>query len=199
VGVKHGYSAESPVLGWTHGSLSLRCKANHISALLSVNDFREGIAMRWSDVLEDKSLRDLPYKIELNQWGKIEMTPASNKHGYFEMEIGTALKNQLPQGKIIAECSIQTEKGVKVADVAWCSPEFSKEHGLETPFTKAPEICVEIVSPSNMRAEMEEKIRLYLSAGAQEVWLVFEDGKIEFHTSQGQVSGSCYAVTIALD
>jgi hypothetical protein len=36
--------------------------------------------MRWSEVLQNETLRDLPYKIELNQWGKIEMTPASDNH-----------------------------------------------------------------------------------------------------------------------
>ncbi len=33
--------------------------------------------MKWQDVLLDKTLQDLPYKIELNEYGKIEMSPAS--------------------------------------------------------------------------------------------------------------------------
>ena len=31
--------------------------------------------MQWQDVLADKSLQDLPYKIELNEKGNIEMSP----------------------------------------------------------------------------------------------------------------------------
>lgn len=33
--------------------------------------------MQWLDDLADQSLHDLPYKIELNEKGIIEMTPAS--------------------------------------------------------------------------------------------------------------------------
>ena len=32
--------------------------------------------MKWQEVLEDKSLQDLTYKIELNRWGQIVMSPA---------------------------------------------------------------------------------------------------------------------------
>ena len=154
--------------------------------------------MRWSDVLGDKSLRDLPYKIELNEWGKIEMTPASNKHGNYESKIAFQLQSQLPDGETITECSIETNKGVKVADVAWCSQAFLEKHGFETPFTEAPEICVEILSPSNMREEMQEKIRLYLDRGATEVWLVYEDGQVEFYNRSGAVTKSQFDISIAL-
>ena len=33
--------------------------------------------MQWQEVLADKSLHDLPYKIELNEKGLIEMPPVS--------------------------------------------------------------------------------------------------------------------------
>jgi Uma2 family endonuclease len=155
--------------------------------------------MRWSDVLQDKTLRDLPYKIELNERGKIEMTPASNKHGYYESEIAYLLRSQLPEGKVITECSIETAKGVKVADVAWCSEEFLKRFGFTTPFVEAPEICVEIMSPSNSRAELEEKMQLYFDRGAKEVWIAFEDGNIEYYKQTGRILKSDFHVTVSLD
>ncbi len=31
--------------------------------------------MTWEEVCDDPRLQDLPYKIELNQWGNIEMSP----------------------------------------------------------------------------------------------------------------------------
>jgi len=43
--------------------------------------------MQWSDVLNDKSLSNLPYKIELNEYGQIVMSPASNQHGFLQVEI----------------------------------------------------------------------------------------------------------------
>jgi len=37
----------------------------------------ETLALRWAEVMRDPSLQNLPYKIELNARGKIEMSPAS--------------------------------------------------------------------------------------------------------------------------
>ena len=34
--------------------------------------------MTWQDVLDHPSLQDLPFKIELNAWGQIVMSPPSN-------------------------------------------------------------------------------------------------------------------------
>jgi len=36
----------------------------------------EALTLRWAEVCRDASLENLPYKIELNAWGKIEMSPA---------------------------------------------------------------------------------------------------------------------------
>lgn len=69
--------------------------------------------MQWSEVIDSPYFKNLPFKIELNRYGKIEMMPASNKQGRLQPQIGTLI-----------ECSIQTIEGVKVADVAWCSNLF---------------------------------------------------------------------------
>ena len=37
--------------------------------------------MNWIEVCQNKALQDLPFKIELNEWGQITMTPASNQPG----------------------------------------------------------------------------------------------------------------------
>ena len=39
--------------------------------------------MNWQEVCDDPHLQDLPYKVELNRFGQILMSPASNEHGYF--------------------------------------------------------------------------------------------------------------------
>jgi len=43
-------------------------------------------------------LQNLPYKIELNQKGNIEMSPASNKHGFLQSKIAFLLQQTLLQG-----------------------------------------------------------------------------------------------------
>ena len=90
-------------------------------------------------------------------------------------------------------CSIQTADGVRVPDVAWCSDEFLTAYGESTPFPKAPEICIEVVSPSNSRPEMERKIGLFLDAGAQEVWLVSRES-FEFYGLEGRRERSVFGI-----
>lgn len=132
--------------------------------------------MQWADVLKNPWLQNLPFKIELNRWGRIEMSPASNQHGAMQVDIATELRKRRG-GKVLVECSIQTTDGVRVADVAWISNKRLQTLGWTTPFPSAPELCVEIMSPGNTWAEMHMKAGLYLEAGATEVWVVAPDGK----------------------
>lgn len=147
--------------------------------------------MDWASVINDPFLKDLPFKIELDKWGKILMSPASNSHGSLQFETGAKIRDSKKgKGKVITECSIQTREGVKVADVAWASDSFIEKFGFETPYKRAPEICVEVVSPSNSQGEIDEKIELYLSKGAHEVWIVNEDGKTRYYTYEGEIEVS---------
>jgi Uma2 family endonuclease len=154
--------------------------------------------MQWSEVVDNPYFENLPFKIELNRYGKIEMTPASNKHGRIQLSIGALLERKLKHGEALIECSIQTGEGVKVADIAWCSKAFIKQHGYETPYTQAPEICVEIVSPSNSKEEMVNKAGLYLQAGAEEVWVVWEDGAVDYYGRTGKLDQSTYGLGVKL-
>jgi len=149
--------------------------------------------MEWSEVINNPVLQDLPFKIELNKFGKILMSPASNSHGRTQVRVATNLTNKLPNGEVIAECSIQTSEGVKVADVVWASNDFINTFGYQTPYPKAPEICVEIVSPSNSKAEIAEKVELHLAKGANEVWIAYEKGTIETYTHTGRIEKSIIA------
>ena len=101
--------------------------------------------MRWSEVLASPYLKNLPFKIELNQFGQVLLSPTSNVHGALKGDIGHALKSKLKHGMAFFNCSIQTRDGVKVADVAWASDEFLTRHGDATPFPQSPELGVEIV------------------------------------------------------
>ena len=146
--------------------------------------------MDWANVIANPYLQNLPFKIELNKWGKILMSPASNHHGILQSEAVYYLRRKLPSGRVIAECSVKTDDGVKVADVAWASDEFMRRNGETTPYEEAPEICIEIVSPSNSREEMKEKIALYLAKGALEVWICADDGTVSHFARDGQITRS---------
>jgi Uma2 family endonuclease len=158
----------------------------------------EFLIARWGELCRDPSLEDLPYKIELNAWGKLEMSPASNRHGRLQIAIGAEFTRQLPDGVAISECSILTRIGIRAPDVVWGSADFMKAYGEITPYMRAPEICVEIISPSNVQAEIDEKIGAYLAAGAVEVWLVSEEGQIRYVGPSGDKSRSAFPVAITL-
>jgi len=137
----------------------------------------------WTEICDDPSLRDLPFKIETNRYGTIMMSPAKGWHGDLQVEIAFLLRQLLPGGRVITEAPIQTTDGVKVADVAWFTKERLKPIRRDTVYSIAAEICVEVISDSNNREEMLGKMKLYFAAGTSEVWLCGEEGEMEFFTS----------------
>ena len=146
--------------------------------------------MTWAELCEDKRLQDLPFKIELDRFGKIIMSPTRNIHGYFASEIARLLMEFMKRGKTLVECAVETADGTKVADVAWVSPETFEIIKPELSCSVAPEICVEVLSPSNQANEMEFKKQLYLRAGAKEYWVCDEEGRIRFFNASGGLQKS---------
>lgn len=136
----------------------------------------------WEQVLDDPSLQDLPYKVETNKQGQIILSPHKLRHGRAQFRIGTLLEEFAEAGEVIVEAAIETEDGVKVADVVWMSEarwRSMPEDAAAAPV--APEICVEVLSRANTATEMEGKRRLYFEQGAQEVWLCDEKGRVTFY------------------
>ncbi|MGC8495551.1 MAG: Uma2 family endonuclease [Syntrophobacteraceae bacterium] len=147
--------------------------------------------MKWCEVVEHPSLKDLPFKIETNEWGKIMMAPASYSHGVYQGEIEAWLRKLSKEGRVSPECPVETSKGTKVADVAWASPAFLKRHGIKKiELPESPEVVVEIASPSNSAAELEEKRLLYFEKGAREFWLCDEGGRMRLFTPMGELERS---------
>jgi putative restriction endonuclease len=163
-------------------------------ARLSRAELRE----RWLRMIEDPLLAAIPYKVELNEKGAIEVSPASNRHAVLQAFVTSELRGRRPDGTTMTECSVETRIGVRVPDVAWASPEFVARHGVTTPFPSAPEICVEVLSPSNTAAQMSEKAAAYLEAGASEVWLVSDDRGIEIITKRGARASSAFGMDLVL-
>jgi Uma2 family endonuclease len=99
---------------------------------------------------------------------------------------------------VLTECCIVTGIGIRVPDVVWASADFMTAYGEITPYTRAPEICVEILSPSNVQAEIEAKTQAYLEAGAEEVWLVREDGAVRYFGHEGEKRASGFPISVRL-
>ncbi len=136
---------------------------------------------RWAALLADPELTKFEGRIETDRHGHIIMSPPpAPAHGSFQAEIAFQLRNRLSHGRVLTECPVSTADGVKAADVAWASPERMEELCGRPCFVQAPEICVEVLSPANSDAEIQEKTALYFDAGAVEVWLCDLSGRMKF-------------------
>ena len=136
---------------------------------------------RWDEIIADPALKDLPYKVETNARGQIVLSPHKNRHSDLQTALFQLLQRHAPDGHISVEYALATPRGVKVPDVVWMSAERRDEmRATGDPSTLAPELCVEVLSPNNRWANIEEKIELYREAGADEVWVVDTDRQVRF-------------------
>ncbi len=137
---------------------------------------------RWDEVCAVPELRQHQGKIETDRFGGLIMCfPSEYSHGRWQLKIGSLLIDLLADGDATVETPISTSAGMKVADVAWASRKRLLKIGGRKALSAAPEICVEVVSPSNTRNEIDEKRRLYFEAGAKEVWICDRQGSLRFY------------------
>src|SRR5205823_159597 len=111
-------------------------------------------------------------------------------HGSHSFRIARLLEKHLPKGEVVVECAVSTSDGTKEADVAWLSPERWAEVAEDSSCKIAPEICAEVLSPSNTAKEMLYKKDLYLAAGAMEYWLCDKAGHLRFFNVTGELPKS---------
>ena len=141
---------------------------------------------RWTEVLSDPVWRDHPYRIETNEFGQIVMTPpAGGPHSCRQGKICFELRNRMG-GQAMPECPVSTAAGVKAVDVGWYSADRYASVRGQIAFETAPEICVEVISPSNTDDEMRTKRELYFDAGAKECWLCDDSGRMSYYASESR-------------
>jgi len=151
---------------------------------------RAELRERWRQLADNQVVAAIPCKVELNEKGAIEVSPPTVRHAFVQGFLTRELAHQRPEGTTLPECPIETDIGMRVADVVWVSPERMEQHRDEKHFRVAPDLCVEVLSATNTQIEMAEKTAAYLAAGAKEVWIVDDNGIPEIHTSAGRVSAS---------
>ena len=150
------------------------------------------MGMTWREICNDPVLAELPFKIESDEWGNIIMSPpAGAEHSGFQGEIIASLLQLLPSGRARPQYPLQTAKGVKAIDVVWVSRARLKQKpkGFLVHLI-APEVCVEVLSPRNSRAEIDQKIRFYFERGAQECWVCDRKGNMSFFAPSGRIGCS---------
>ena len=150
------------------------------------------MGMTWEEICEDPVVASLPYRVESDQWGNIIMSPPPGmNHSRQQSKIIHLLDRLLKGGEALAEFPLQTSKGVKGIDAVWISTKkLSRQTKPDDVASIAPEICVEVISPSNQRGEIEQKMTLYFERGALECWTCDQKGKITFFNPAGSIPRS---------
>ena len=115
----------------------------------------------------------VPY--ELHQGELVAMTQPKHKHKVFQRRIARLLEQQAGQfGDVMMEYGFRgtPEYDSRSADVALLSAQrYIEALELDEVFG-APELIVEVLSPSNRAGEMDEREVFCLTHGCQSFWLV---------------------------
>ncbi len=150
--------------------------------------------LTWEEIIESPMLPDdLGWKVETDAQNRIIMSPApSRQHQNYGLQIVLLLTRLLPHGRAFYETGVKTRNGTRIPDVGWVSDERRSQQGTGPSYSPIPEICVEVISPSNSRREIKEKTQRYLDAGASEVWTCAQNGNMSFFNAEGQIDCSVF-------
>jgi len=130
---------------------------------------------------------------ELVRGEVIETMPPGGRHGIIAAEIVFRLRDWIRQG---AGGYVGVESGfilarnpdtVRAPDVFYVRADRLPKGGVPEAFwDMAPDLAIEIVSPSESADEVREKVRDYLAAGTPLVWVIYpRSQEVLAHTPDG--------------
>lgn len=156
---------------------------------------RDDLLRRWRALADAP---DSPDYFELNEFGELIMSPRpSPGHQAVASEVAFQLRNQLGP-RAATEVSIVTDRGVRCPDVIWMPSERWVACKGQHPLEVVPDLCVDVLSPSNTREEIAMKIRAYLRGGAREAIVVGLQGEIECFGAEGKRETSALGIVLEL-
>jgi len=146
--------------------------------LLTVEDF-----MRLPESVDTKDVR-----YELVEGELITMSPGMLPHNLIRDNLLVVLRAYIANrklGTVVSEQPFQVSKRtVRVPDVAFV--QAGRELASDRPIEGAPDLAVEVVSPSNTPREIEQRISDYFAAGCKRVWVFhLEHQEVYFHGLAG--------------
>ena len=120
------------------------------------------------------------YRYELVKGKLRKIPPAGFEHGTRTMAIGWRLAQYVSENRL--GCVLAAETGFRISqnpdtvrapDVAFVRQASIDQQGMHTGYWDgAPDLAVEIISPSDTYAEVVEKVDEWLRAGCAMVWVV---------------------------
>lgn len=132
-------------------------------------------------------------RYELVDGKVVEMAPANEEHGAVALNIGTEFNlysRQHGTGRATVETGHVLRRGpdtVRGPDVTFFLVGKNEWENLSNRFSSiAPDIAVEVFSPSNTHTEMRRKVAEYLAAGSQRVWIAYPSTRsVAVHRADG--------------
>jgi Uma2 family endonuclease len=122
-----------------------------------------------------------------------EMTPAGSEHGFIQLRLAARLTAYVETHQLGATFSSDTgfvltrdPDTVRSPDLAFVGRKRIDEMGIPPGYWPgAPDLAVEVVSPSDRYSDVEEKVQEWLAAGARLVWVVNPAGRcVTVHRSR---------------
>lgn len=146
-------------------------------------------------------LKDDGRKYELVD-GEAKFVPAGWKHDIIGGNVIFALKPYAEGRGFVASSQAgfrMTSKNIRCPDVSFTLYEHVPDDEPTDGFADfAPDLCIEIISPYEDRADMQRKLEEYFASGAKQVWHMFpEEQRILVYTSP--VESKTYAAEDEID
>jgi len=127
-----------------------------------------------------EQLPDNGTRHELDEGELISMPSPFGEHGQIQLTTGSILRNFVRSrslGLVFVETGFRLSRDtVRGPDISFVSSERASGLDLKKRFECAPDLAIEIISPSETATEIAHKVRQYLQAGS-EVWVVYPDDR----------------------
>ena len=121
---------------------------------------------------------------ELVEGRLIRMSPPGSVHGAIATQLAAALINWVDQhdlGQVFVETGFHLAVDpdtVRAPDVSFVEKRRIPPSGLPRAYWRgAPDLAIEVLSPDDSAAEVDEKVREYLDRGTQAIWVVDPDAR----------------------
>ena len=154
-------------------------------------------ADRFFEMVDEPQYQDRV--LELVDGRLIEMSKPTRIHGVVTMRLALRIANFVDTHNLgevtvgdpgfVLERNADGRDTVRGLDIAFIS--ISRELGPPdfSWYDLAPDLAVEVISPSNKTADTHRKVRQLLNAGARLIWLVYPASRtIEAHTPDGAIT-----------
>jgi Uma2 family endonuclease len=129
-------------------------------------------------------------RLELHHGEVVEVAPPKHRHHRRQLRLSRLMETLVdPIGVVALEFAYRPtpEHECWVADVAFVPRERYDLIPLDGNLAGAPDLVIEVLSPSNRDPEIEEKMKLCLGNGSREFWVVDdEDREIKLSTPDGR-------------